>query len=216
MISTKTIGIAILVVGTALFFQNCGKVGFSSLNSSPTLSAQSTPVIPNTPPGPTSNSNPTTNTNTNVNTNTNAPTNGNAVTPTPPTTTSVASTGDDTDNSLGQASGDSSDDADLVECDLGANAKVVFNPGTTKTLADGSSNAVGTRVCMSKHACLDLVNAYAQSHNCTLAVGAATSPNNTTSCTQVFPGSEGVCNNAQILSDDAVESILTSMSTTAN
>ena len=214
MISTKTIGIAILVVGTALFFQNCGKVGFSSLNSSPTLSAQSTPVTPSTLPGPTSNSNPTTNTNTNGNTNTNAPTNGNAVTPTtPPTITNVADTGDDTDNNLDQ---DNGDDADLVECDLGADAKVVFNPGTTQTLADGSSNAVSTRVCMSKHACSDLVNAYAQSHNCTLSVGAATSPNNTTTCTQVFPGSEGVCNNAQILSDDAVDSILTSMSTTAN
>ncbi len=220
MISKRAIVIAIVMSATALFFQNCGKVGFNSLNPNPTLATQSTttpttPTTPTVPPqtAPTTPNTPTAPAPNVTNTNTN-----------PPTTSTVTDNdGDDTvtnsnkPNCTGNESDDNdktADDSDLVECDLGANAKVILNTSAvTQAIGEGSSNEQSTRVCMSRHACLDLVNAYAQTHNCSLVIGSVTTPNNTSTCTQIFPGSEGTCQDAQILSDNAVESILATMKT---
>lgn len=211
MISNRAIVITIVMSATAIFFQNCGKVGFNSLNPNPTLATQSTtaptaPTTPNTPtPPPPNVTNTNTNTNTPTTNNTN-PDDDDTVAGNPNKPTCTGNDNDDKDN-MG-------DDADLVECDLGANAKVILNPtATAQSLNEDPSNAQSTRVCMSKHACLDLVNAYAQTHNCSLAIGSPTTPNNTSTCAQIFPGSEGTCHDAQILSDNAVESILATMKT---
>jgi hypothetical protein len=99
--------------------------------------------------------------------------------------------------------------SELVECELGApNVKIVLKG----QLVGDASNSVATRVCMSSQACLSLVNAYAAARNCSLAVGApvAASPAGAI-CTQVFPGSNGTCNNAAVLSDSEIQAILAKM-----
>ncbi len=94
----------------------------------------------------------------------------------------------------------------FVECEL-------ISPNTKVILADqmsGSpSNSSSTRICMSEYACLNLVNDYAVTHDCSLAAGAATSPSsNGVQCTKIFPGSKGTCKNAKALSDSDVSALL--------
>ncbi|WP_413587097.1 hypothetical protein [Bdellovibrio sp. HCB274] len=93
----------------------------------------------------------------------------------------------------------------LVECEINhPNAKVTL----MESLMPGS-NAQSSRICMSKHACLELINEYAVQRDCTLNPGAATSPSsNGIQCTKIFPGSKGTCHNAQVLSDSQVEGLL--------
>ncbi len=95
----------------------------------------------------------------------------------------------------------------LVECELGSpNMKIILS---TDLVA--GSNAQATRLCMSQHACLDLVNAYAQARNCALNLGAAVNATAAASCTAIFPGSQGTCHNADAVSDAVVASVLTAM-----
>ncbi|WP_413288098.1 hypothetical protein [Bdellovibrio sp. HCB337] len=93
---------------------------------------------------------------------------------------------------------------DLVECQmLHPNKKVVLGSEFEVSPSNSSSH----RVCMSRHACLDLINAYAIRHECSLAPGAGQDANQV-QCTEIFPGSKGTCHNATILSDDQVSEIL--------
>jgi hypothetical protein len=99
-------------------------------------------------------------------------------------------------------------DSSLVECELGgSNAKIILSGSMVV-----GSNAKDTRICMSENACLNLVNSFAQVRNCSLSQGAPLSDNISASCTQVFPGSQGTCKNAQVLSDDDVSKLLLNMS----
>jgi len=90
----------------------------------------------------------------------------------------------------------------IVECQmLHPNRKIVLS----SDLEMSPSNASSTRVCMSEKACLDIINDYAVTHNCSLAPGkdsAAADPQ--LQCTEIFPGSKGTCHNATILSDQQV------------
>ena len=65
------------------------------------------------------------------------------------------------------------------------------------------SNASSHRVCMTRHACLSLINAYAERHECSLAPGLGQDAE-PTQCTEVFPGTKGTCHNATVLSDEQV------------
>lgn len=115
---------------------------------------------------------------------------------------------DDNNDNESDSVGDSSQVADLVECQLGSpNAKIVLN----EDFKIGSNNSA-TRICMSKKSCLETFNAYAAARNCTLASGAPTTqaPQGT-QCTQIFPGSKGTCHNAKVLQDAEVEAMLTEM-----
>lgn len=90
-----------------------------------------------------------------------------------------------------------------VECDLKApNTKIILS----KTL-EGASNASCSRVCMSEHACLQLINSYASARSCTLAAGPAQS-SASGQCTAIFPGSKGTCKHAKILTDSEVLTLL--------
>lgn len=98
----------------------------------------------------------------------------------------------------------SQESADLVECQmLRPSKKIILSP----EFVVSSSNASSSRVCMSRHACLELVNAYASEHNCSLAAGPGQEAE-AKQCTGVFPGSRGTCRNAAILSDAQVMDIL--------
>lgn len=145
---------------------------------------------------------------------------GNAISPDPSSTPTGAS-GDDTStdgktcNGKGKGNGgshvnsgsddDSSQSGSLVECEFSSSKnKVVLSDSVTI-----GSNAQTSRICMSENACLNLVNEYAVSHDCSLAPGAATSPSsNGVQCTKVFPGSKGTCKNAKVLSDADVSALL--------
>lgn len=95
--------------------------------------------------------------------------------------------------------------ADIVECQmLHPNRKIVLGP----EIEISSSNAASSRVCMSRSACLELVNAYANRHDCSLAAGAGQDPTEARQCTEIFPGSKGTCNHAKILADAEVTEIL--------
>lgn len=95
--------------------------------------------------------------------------------------------------------------ADLVECQmLHPNKKIILAP----EFEVSPSNKSATRVCMSRHACLELINAYAVKHDCSLATGAGQEAASDLQCTEIFPGSKGTCHNATILSDDQVSGIL--------
>jgi len=95
----------------------------------------------------------------------------------------------------------------LVECDLGRpNSKVILS-GILKK----GSNASSTRVCMSEHACLQIVNAFAAKRDCSLLQTAGASNSQNDQCTQIFPGSRGTCKNAAKVSDDEIASILKNM-----
>ncbi|WP_413578138.1 hypothetical protein ACLVWU_06305 [Bdellovibrio sp. HCB290] len=93
----------------------------------------------------------------------------------------------------------------LVECEINhPNAKVTL----MESLMPGS-NAQASRICMSEHACLEVINEYAVQHDCSLNPGPATSPSsNGIQCTKIFPGSKGTCHNAQVLSDKQVADLL--------
>lgn len=113
---------------------------------------------------------------------------------------------DSKSNSSGIANGSSDQEgSQLVECELSNSSKKVVLAGSLSV----GSNAQVSRICMSENACLNLVNEYAVSHDCSLAAGAATSPSsNGVQCTKVFPGSKGTCKNSKGLSDDEVSALL--------
>ena len=98
--------------------------------------------------------------------------------------------------------------ANLVECEMiSPSTKVILD----FDLVVDHSNSSATRVCMSSNACLNIINAYAAQHDCSLSLGAATSSSQS-QCTKIFPGSKGTCHNAAVVSDDQVNSILQNMS----
>lgn len=110
------------------------------------------------------------------------------------------------------ASGQSEQAGDLVECQmLHPNKKVVLS----YELKVQHSNASSVRVCMSQNACLNLINAFAVPHGCSLDQGtSATQDNGQAQCTEIFPGSKGTCKNASILSDEQISEILEKMAGT--
>lgn len=116
---------------------------------------------------------------------------------------------DGTDSPQSGASSDAT--ADLVECELlHPNMKVVLD----YSLIGEHGNSSSVRVCMSRNACLQLVNAFAVQHSCTLdASTPASAADAQSQCIKIFPGSKGTCHNATILSDDQVTSILQKMAT---
>ncbi|MGE5087241.1 MAG: hypothetical protein ACM3MG_13125 [Bacillota bacterium] len=228
--------IATLAAGTLLFgFQNCSKVGLNEVAFSDaslqTVQTVSTPEVPvtgvNDNSGNVDISNPAPSTSPSTSTST-------STSPSPSTSTSdgQVSNGDgDKDqskshsgssscshgsaNNSHESSNSSDEDASsdveahqLVECELsGSKSKVVLGTG----IAIGS-NAQTSRICMSENACLNLINEYAVSHDCSLTPGAATSPSsNGVQCSAVFPGSKGTCKNAKILSDADVSALLTKL-----
>lgn len=99
---------------------------------------------------------------------------------------------------------------ELVECELGAPSEKIEESGTTAIVAQNGNDS-SDRICMSSNACLNLINAYAVARGCSLALGAATTPNATGQCTMIFPGSQGTCNNASVVSDADIASILLKM-----
>jgi hypothetical protein len=204
MIAGRSIA-SILLVGALVFgFQNCSKVAMSEV----AFSDASLQAVPTSATGVVDDS-------------------GNAISPDPSSTPTGASgdgqvvSGDDTStdgktcNGKGKGNGgshvnsgsddDSSQSGSLVECELSSSKnKVVLSDSVTI-----GSNAQTSRICMSENACLNLVNEYAASHDCSLAPGAATSPSsNGVQCTKVFPGSKGTCKNAKVLSDADVSALL--------
>ena len=138
-------------------------------------------------------------------------------TPTTPTTpnTPTPSVPDDSRT----PDSDSSDDHDdshhscndsLVECSLGEgchSVKIVL----AASLVTGANHS-SSRLCMSKNACLKIINAYAQARNCSLSAGKPTTLGSKKQCVSAFPGSSGSCRNAQVISDAQVEDLLTKMS----
>jgi len=215
MIAGRSIA-SILFVGALVFgFQNCSKVAMSEV----AFSDASLQAVPISDTGVVDDS-------------------GNAISPDPSSTPTGASgdgqvvSGDDTstggktcngkgkgnggshansgdsssgkDNSAG-SDDDSSQSGSVVECELSSSKNKVVLSGSVAI----GSNAQVSRICMSENACLNLVNEYAVSHDCSLAAGAATSPSsNGVQCTKVFPGSKGTCKNAKILSDADVSALL--------
>ncbi len=178
---------AFSVFALLIVFQNCGKVDFKYTGRS-LAAAESIPVttmdtgVVNNPPSGGSESGSP------GNSGSNSGNSGNS-------------------NSGGSVSG-SSDGSGLVECELGgSNSKIIL----ANNFAVGS-NAQPTRICMSENACLKLINSYAQVRNCSLSLGGASSAKCSSDCTQVFPGSQGTCKNAQALSDQDVTNLLINMS----
>ncbi len=98
-------------------------------------------------------------------------------------------------------------EVDVVECMLAGPYQKITLSGTLEL----GSNSASTRVCMSSHSCLNLINDYAAMHNCSLSKGIATSANSQMKCTDIFPGSSGTCQNARILSDTELVNILANM-----
>jgi hypothetical protein len=103
----------------------------------------------------------------------------------------------------------SCDKDDVVECEMvSPNAKIIL--GQTSKLLELGSNSSATRVCMSERACLKLINSYAAGRKCSLSLHACSS-NSQTQCTKIFPGSQGTCKNAKVLSDAEVAKLLEKM-----
>ncbi len=96
----------------------------------------------------------------------------------------------------------------LVECQLIDSKELVV---LAAKFQQQRSNSSKTRVCMSKQACLTLVNAHVAARDGKL-VGAKTTEGSQKQCTKEFPGSKGTCNNADALTDAEVAEILASMS----
>ncbi len=95
---------------------------------------------------------------------------------------------------------------DKIECVVGHNFRIALK----SSLEESHSNSSESRLCMSEHACLNLVNAYATRRNCELKSGHETS-NPSGDCTHIFQGSKGTCKNAHIAKDDDVKEILEKM-----
>lgn len=120
--------------------------------------------------------------------------------------------GDDDDHDDHESSGGSKDPTELVECVIKkSNAKILL----AGSLKAGTSNRSSTRVCVSAHACLGLINGYIESRGGSLTTGPASTSSlhsgASNQCTAVFPGSKGTCKNAQVLSDTEVNGILAEM-----
>gem|GEM_PF-4245363 len=122
---------------------------------------------------------------------------------------SSSSSGSSSSSSGSTSTSSSASSSDLVECELNASAKITlehFFEAETRNDADD-------RVCMSSHACLNLLNDYALARNCSLDLGApSTAHSANAACTAVFPGSVGTCQHAKTLSDSAVVALLAAMS----
>ncbi|MNL03461.1 hypothetical protein D3C87_1239990 [compost metagenome] len=103
----------------------------------------------------------------------------------------------------------SDDDApvNVVECELVSSKQKII---LSDVLQIGS-NASATRVCMSEHACLQLINAYSAKRDCQLSAGASSLAASESQCTRIFPGSKGTCRNATVISDEKVAQILEAM-----
>ncbi len=204
IMKTHIIAYAIGISAVALFFQNCGKVSFSSANSTRALTTQTVPNSPSPTPGPTnitngygSNTNTTvtnSDTNTNTNTDVDTDTDPDAVGSKPSCAGHDTNYGDDSnsnDDNNYDHDDPGTDDANStqwVECDLGSPSVKIVLTETGKGLDSSQSNAETTRVCMSPAAC-ESINTYDQ--------GA-----------QAFPGSNGTCHDAELLTDAQVASLL--------
>lgn len=94
------------------------------------------------------------------------------------------------------------DENDLVECQmLSPSSKVIL----ASEFEMQHSNSSATRVCMSRKACLEIINEYAASHSCTLLAGPGSDPADPNlQCTEIFPGTKGTCHKARKLSDQQV------------
>lgn len=205
------LGIKLLVLSAAAsMIMSCGQAGeiqtVDSLTASEKMSGNTDIAaieddIPNNNDGPTPIPTPTPTSSPNPN-----PSPNPIPTPTPPPTG-----GEDpappVSNPPGK--GKKSKDADIVECMIGhPNVKVTL---TTSSFVPGS-NAVETRVCMSRNACLNIVNEYAAVRGCSLSKGGPTTPGLAgDQCTGIFPGSKGTCKNAKFLNDGAISTLLTEM-----
>jgi hypothetical protein len=96
------------------------------------------------------------------------------------------------------------DSGDLVECELiSPNKKIILSNGF-----EIGSNKSATRACMSEHACLQLINAYASKRDCSISVGPSALAESQAQCTKIFPGSKGTCHNASAISDADVAATL--------
>jgi hypothetical protein len=112
------------------------------------------------------------------------------------------------DGSLKDDSDKTDSDADLVECELvPSKEKIAFSTD----LRAQTSNSSKTRVCVSKYACLTLINKYAEDRNCTLTTGKKVAETSNLKCTVEFPGSKGTCHKADARTDKEVEDLLISM-----
>ena len=192
MVAGRSI-IAVVAMGTLIFgFQNCSKVAPSEVEFSqaslqtaaiPTGAGDDSAIVDDSTPSPSPSPS-------------SSPSNGHA-----------SNGGKDQGHSCNGKDDSSIDQSadQLVECELNSSSdKVVL----AESIAIGS-NAQLNRICMSENACLNLVNEYAVSHDCSLTPGAATSPSsNGVQCTKVFPGSKGTCKNAKVLSDADVSALL--------
>jgi hypothetical protein len=98
-----------------------------------------------------------------------------------------------------------SDSSSVVECDMASSSdKITVSSGK---FVVSHSNAASDRVCMSPHACLEIINAFANAHSGSLDSSQPSSGSHH-QCTDPFPGSQGTCNNATVLSDSQVAAIL--------
>lgn len=96
----------------------------------------------------------------------------------------------------------------LIECQLVESKELVI---LAQKFTNSRSNSSKTRVCMSREACLTLVNAHVAARDGKL-VGAKTTESSTKQCTKEFPGSKGTCNNAAVMTDAQVAEMLASLS----
>jgi len=134
---------------------------------------------------------------------------------TPPPDDKKADSGHpDAPSAGGSPQGDGPSDSDqatgLVECQmLHPNKKIVLS----YEFEVKHTNSSSVRACMSRNACLSLINAYAVANSCSLVPGEPNSAgSNQAQCTEIFPGSKGTCHNATVLSDEDVLSLLKKMS----
>lgn len=116
------------------------------------------------------------------------------------------STDSDVPKQPGKKDKESSDQSDLVECQmLHPNKKIVLS--YELFVQHGNSSSV--RTCMSTNACLKLINAFAVQHSCSLDASAPMAQADAQrQCTEIFPGSKGTCHNATVLTDDQVNELL--------
>jgi hypothetical protein len=130
-----------------------------------------------------------------------------SVSPSPAPSPSPSPTG----NGGSCGGGDDDDDSTLVECEMGYSNQKISSAGGGSDLVEQSGNSSSDRLCMSSHACLDLINSYAVMRGCTLNPGEPTTTSAKGQCTSAFPGSKGTCKNASVFSDREIEDVLSGM-----
>lgn len=94
--------------------------------------------------------------------------------------------------------------ADLVECEMLSSKNKIVLADSLKI----GSNAIVSRICMSEHACLKLMNDFAAARDCSLDLAKSELSNSQKQCTRIFPGSRGTCKNAQVISDEELTVLL--------